>query len=56
MQHAPDGDEHRAVAERHGVTQGLPSGVMRRLDRRVGPVEPLVDLLLPAFGDTCWWK
>ena len=29
---------------------GLPSGVERRLDRRVRPVEPLVALFLPAFG------
>ena len=32
------------------VTHGLPSGVERRLDRRVGPVQPLVALFLPAFG------
>ena len=32
------------------VMHGLPSGVERRLDRRVRPVEPLVALLLPAFG------
>ena len=30
--------------------QGLPSGVMARLDRRLGPVQALVGLLLPAFG------
>ena len=29
---------------------GLPSGVVRRLDRRVGPVQPLVALFLPAVG------
>ena len=47
---APDGDEHRAVAERHRGDAGLPSGVMRRLDRRFLPVQLLVDLLLPAVG------
>ena len=31
------------------TTHGWPSGVVRALDRRVGPVELLVDFLLPAF-------
>ena len=46
-----------AIAERHGDDARLAVGRDRRLDRRVGPVQPLVALLLPAFGATrCWWK
>ena len=48
--HAPDRDEHRSVAERHGRDARLAVGRQRRLDRRVGPVQPLVALFLPAFG------
>ena len=32
------------------VMHGWPSGVSRRLDRRVGPVQPLVAFFLPAVG------
>ena len=48
--HAPDRHEHGAVAERHGGDARLAVGRHRRLDRRVGPVQLLVDLLLPAVG------
>ena len=46
--HAPDRDEHGAVAERHGRHARLAIGRHRRLDRRVGPGELFVDLFLPA--------
>ena len=48
--HAPHGDEHGAVAERHRRDAGLPVGRHRRLDRRVGPVQMLVAFFLPPFG------
>ena len=48
--HAPDRDEHRSIAERHRRDARLAVRRQRRLDRRVGPVEPLVALLLPPFG------
>ena len=39
-----------AIAERHGRDARLAVRRQRRLDRRVGPVEPLVALFLPPFG------
>ena len=46
--HAPHGGEHRAIAERHGGDRRLAVARDRGLDRRVGPVQPLVVFLLPA--------
>ena len=58
LRHAlfPVGDypktEIRAIAERHGGDARLAFGRERRFDRGVGPVEPLVDFLLPSIrGD-----
>ena len=48
--HAPDGHEHRSIAERHRGDARLAVRRHRRLDRRVGPVQPLVALFLPAVG------
>ena len=48
--HAPDRHQHRAIAERHRGDARLAVRRQRRLDRRVGPVQPLVALFLPAFG------
>ncbi len=45
----PDRHQHAAVAERHGDDDRLPVGAEGRLDGRVGPVQALVDFLLPAF-------
>ena len=46
----PHRDEHRAGAERHGDDARLAVGRDCRFDRRVGPIEALVHLLLPPFG------
>ncbi len=47
--HAPDRDEHRAVAERNGCDRGLPVGRQRRLHGGLNAVEPFVHLDLPAL-------
>ena len=47
---APHGDEHRAVAERHGGDARLAVRGDRRLDRGARPIQLLVDLLLPAVA------
>ncbi len=47
--HAPDRHEHRAIAERDGRHARPAVRRHRRLDRGVGPVQPLVALLLPAL-------
>ncbi len=45
----PHRDEHSAVAERHGDDARVAVGRGRALDRRIRPVEALVDFLLPPF-------
>ena len=47
--HTPDGDQDRPVAERHRRDARFAVRHQRRLDRRVGPVQALVALFLPAF-------
>ena len=47
--HLPDRHEHGAIPERHGDDAGAAVGPDGWLDRRIGPVEALVDFLLPAF-------
>ena len=42
--------QHGAIAERHGHDAGVAVRLQRLLDRHVGPVQPLVGFLLPAFG------
>ncbi len=48
-EHLPHGREDGTVAERHGDDAGAAIGANGLLDGRVGPVEPHVRFLLPAF-------
>jgi hypothetical protein len=46
--HTPHRGQHCAIAERHGSDAGPAFRRERRLDRRLGPRQPLVVLFLPA--------
>ena len=48
--HLPDRHEDGAIPERHGDDAGAAVGSDGAFDRRIGPVQTLVDFLLPAFG------
>ena len=46
--HAPDGGQHRPIAERHRGDAGAPVGRDGRFNRRIDPADTFVALLLPA--------